>query len=73
MDLTGVIAVFFNTIAQATNDGGVLNWLGTKYEAGGLFMHPILGCLIVGLAFCFERLWTLTRSTTNTKQFILTG
>lgn len=71
MDLTGVIAIFFNTIAQATNDGGVLNWLTTKYEAGGIFMHPILGCLIVGLAFCFERLWTLTRSKTNTKQFIV--
>jgi biopolymer transport protein ExbB len=34
-------------------------------------MHPILGCLIVGLAFCIERLWTLTRSKTNTKKFIL--
>ncbi|MCU0364556.1 MAG: MotA/TolQ/ExbB proton channel family protein [Ignavibacteriaceae bacterium] len=71
MDFTGVIAIFFNTIAQATNDSGVLNWLSTKYEAGGFFMHPILGCLIVGLAFCFERLWTLSRSTTNTKKFIL--
>jgi len=71
MDFTGVIAIFFNTIAQATNDSGVLNWLSTKYEAGGFFMHPILGCLIFGLAFCFERLWTLSRSTTNTKKFIL--
>lgn len=71
MDFSSVIAISFNTIAQATNDSGVLNWLSTKYEAGGFFMHPILGCLILGLAFCFERLWTLTRSTTNTKKFIL--
>ncbi|HSW54475.1 MAG TPA: MotA/TolQ/ExbB proton channel family protein [Ignavibacteriaceae bacterium] len=71
MDFSSVIAISFNTIAQATNDSGVLNWLSTKYEAGGFFMHPILGCLILGLAFCFERLWTLSRSTTNTKKFIV--
>ena len=71
MDFSSVLAVFFNTIAQATNDGGVLNWLSSKYEAGGFFMHPILGCLIIGLAFCIERLWTLTRSKTNTKKFIV--
>lgn len=72
MDFSGVIAIFFNTIAQATNgDEGVLNWLTTKFEAGGGFMWPILICLILGLAFCFERLWTLTNSKTNTKKFIL--
>jgi len=72
MDFSGVIAIFFNTIAQATtDDGGVLNWLTTKFEAGGGFMWPILICLILGLAFCFERLWTLTSSKTNTKKFII--
>lgn len=72
MDFSGVIAIFFNTIAQATNgDEGVLNWLTTKFEAGGGFMWPILICLVIGLAFCFERLWTLTSSKTNTKKFIL--
>ena len=71
MDFSGVIATIFNTIAQANNDGGVLNWLTTKFEAGGGFMWPILICLIIGLAFCFERLWTLTRSKTNTKKFIV--
>jgi len=72
MDFSGVIAIFFNTIAQATNgDEGVINWLTTKFEAGGGFMWPILICLILGLAFCFERLWTLTSSKTNTKKFIL--
>ncbi len=61
-----------NLIAQATNQNqGALNWLTEKYNAGGLFMHPILGCLIVGLALCFERLWTLSRARINTKDFII--
>ena len=71
MDFTVIIASLFNVIAQATNDGGALNWLTTKFEAGGIFMWPILGSLILGLAFAFERLWTLSRSKTNTKKFIL--
>ncbi len=61
-----------NLIAQATSQNqGALNWLTEKYNAGGLFMHPILGCLIVGLALCFERLWTLSRARINTKDFII--
>ena len=71
MDFSGVIASLFNTIAQAAEDGGILNWLTTKFEAGGGFMWPILICLVLGLAFCFERLWTLMRSKTNTKKFIV--
>ncbi len=71
MDFTGVYASLYNVIAQATNDGGALNWLATKFEAGGGFMYPILASLALGLAFCFERLWTLSRSKTNTKKFIV--
>ena len=72
MDFTGVYASLYNVIAQATNDGGgALNWLTTKFEAGGGFMWPILASLALGLAFCFERLWTLSRSKTNTKKFIV--
>ncbi len=71
MDFTGVYASLYNVIAQATNDGGgALNWLTTKFEAGGGFMWPILASLALGLAFSFERLWTLSRSKTNTKKFI---
>jgi len=36
---------------------------------GGAFMYPILAALILGLIFSFERLWTLTRASINTKQF----
>lgn len=38
---------------------------------GGPFMYPILGTLIIGLMFCIERFWTLTRSSTNTRKFII--
>lgn len=71
MDFTTTIASIFNIIAQTTNDSGVLNWLTEKYTAGGIFMHPILASLIIGLAFSFERLWTLTKARTNTKKFIV--
>ncbi|MFZ1520184.1 MAG: MotA/TolQ/ExbB proton channel family protein [Ignavibacteriaceae bacterium] len=71
MDFTTTVASIFNVIAQATNDGGVLNYLTEKYTAGGIFMHPILASLIIGLAFSFERLWTLTKARTNTKKFIV--
>lgn len=71
MDFITTIASLYNVIAQTTQDSGVLNWLTTKYTAGGFFMHPILASLIVGLGFCFERLWTLTRARTNTKKFIV--
>ncbi len=71
MDLSGIIASIYNVIAQATNDGGTLNYLTEKFIAGKGFMWPILACLVLGLAFSFERLWTLTRAKTNTKQFIV--
>lgn len=71
MDFISTIASIFNVIAQATNEGGALNWLVEKYNAGGGFMHPILVSLIIGLGFSFERLWTLSRAKTNTKKFIV--
>lgn len=71
MDFTTTIASIFNILAQATNDGGVMNYLTDKYTAGGGFMHPILASLIIGLAFSFERLFTLTKARTNTKKFIV--
>lgn len=40
------------------------------FLAGGPFMYPILGLLIIGLAFSLERLWTLTRASVNTRKFL---
>lgn len=37
---------------------------------GGLFMWPILALLVIGLAFSFERFWTLTRASVNTRKFL---
>lgn len=67
MDVAGLLAFVY----QAAEPGNaVLNWLQQKYVEGGFFMHPILGTLIVGLAFCLERFWTLSRATVNTKKFL---
>jgi len=71
MDFTTTLASIFNILAQATNDSGVMNWLTEKYIAGGIFMHPILASFIIGLGFCFERVYTLTKAHTNTKKFIV--
>jgi biopolymer transport protein ExbB len=37
---------------------------------GGIFMYPILGLLVIGLAFVLERFWTLTRASVNTRKFL---
>lgn len=70
MEFAVAIYSIVSVIAQTAKDSGALNWLTTKYEAGGIFMHPILACLIIGLAFVIERLWTLSRARVNTKEFI---
>jgi len=70
MVLSTFILSTLNVIAQAQSEGA-LNWLTQKYNDGGFFMHPILGCLVVGLALCLERLWTLSRARVNTKDFII--
>ncbi|HSD62382.1 MAG TPA: MotA/TolQ/ExbB proton channel family protein [Ignavibacteriaceae bacterium] len=69
MEVFGIISAITNVIAQTNQDQGALNWLTTKYVDGGIFMHPILACLIIGLALCFERLWTLSRASINSKEF----
>lgn len=69
MDIVGLVTFLFQ---QAVDDGGgALNWLQQKYVEGGFFMHPILGTMIIGLAFCIERLWTLNRASTDTKKFLV--
>ena len=66
-----VISSIFSILAQATQNQSALNWLSEKYVAGGIFMHPILACFVLGLAFVIERMWTLSRAKVNTKDFIL--
>jgi biopolymer transport protein ExbB len=72
MQLSLIVLSTIGIIAQAANESsGALNWLTEKFEAGGGFMWPILACLVFGLAFSFERLWTLSRARVNTKDFII--
>lgn len=40
------------------------------FNDGGPFMWPILGLLIIGLAFVIERFWTLTKASVNTRKFL---
>ncbi|GAB6282515.1 MAG: MotA/TolQ/ExbB proton channel family protein [Ignavibacterium sp.] len=65
-----ISANFLQLLAQAQQQEGVLNFLTQKYNEGGIFMHPILACLIIGLALCIERVWSLSKATVNTKDFI---
>ncbi len=70
MQITEIFGFISYVFAQA-EDSGVLTYLQEKFNAGGGFMYPILGCLVVGLGFCLERIWTLSRASMNTKKFIL--
>ena len=70
MVIAEIMTSFTQLIAQA-NQGGAMNWLVEKYNAGGAFMHPILASLVIGLGFVIERLWTLSRASVNTKQFVV--
>ncbi len=71
MAISDIIAFMFNVIAQADQNTGALNYLTQKFHEGGGFMYPILACLVLGLAFSIERLYSLTRARINTKQFII--
>jgi biopolymer transport protein ExbB len=70
MQISEIFGFVSYVIAQV-EDTGVLSYLQAKFIQGGGFMYPILGCLVVGLGFSIERLWTLSRASMNTKQFIL--
>jgi biopolymer transport protein ExbB len=70
MEFSGVLGFVSYVFAQV-QDAGFLTYLQTKFAEGGGFMWPILGCLVIGLGFSIERLWTLTRASMNTKKFIV--
>lgn len=70
MQLTEIVGFVSYIIAQV-EDSGVLNYLQSKFVAGGGFMWPILASLVIGLGFCFERMWTLSRASMNTRKFIV--
>lgn len=65
--ITGTISL---VLAQA-QDTGMLTYLQMKFVEGGAFMYPILACLVLGLAFAFERFYTLTKANINSKKFLV--
>jgi len=55
----------------AAESGGVFQSLKEKFiEGGWQFMSLVLVCLILGLAFCIERIITLNIATTNTNKLL---
>lgn len=62
---------FITLVLAQVQDQGIITYLQEKFIEGGLFMWPILGCLIIGLGFAFERLYTLSKASVNTKKFII--
>ncbi|MEM6963725.1 MAG: MotA/TolQ/ExbB proton channel family protein [Bacteroidota bacterium] len=59
-----------DTLAQETSEGGLQ--IAKKYfiDGGWQFMSLVLICLILGLAFCIERIITLNIATTNTDKLL---
>jgi len=66
-EITGFIAFVLAQVQEQS----LISYLQQKFIEGGGFMWPILGCLVIGLGFAFERMWTLSRASVNTKKFIV--
>lgn len=45
--------------------------LSQLYIKGGIVMHPLLACAIIGLVLIVERLWALSRARVNTRRLML--
>lgn len=45
--------------------------LGQVYIKGGICMHPLLLCAVIGLVLIIERLWTLSRARVNTRKLMI--
>jgi biopolymer transport protein ExbB len=45
--------------------------LSQLYVKGGIVMHPLLLCAVLGLVLIVERLWTLSRARVNTRRLMV--
>lgn len=59
---TGVAAAANAAAARVPNQSGILE----LYWTGGVFMHPILVCSVIGLAIILERLYFFAKARTDT-------
>ena len=67
---TGLAAVVAGPALAAAAEGRVPHQSGMieLYWTGGVFMHPILFCSVVGLGLIIERAWFFTRARTDTRR-----
>ena len=70
---TGVSAT---PATESVADGSFLsqihnNAIGQLYVKGGICMHPLLLCAVIGLVLIIERLWTLSRARVNTRKLMV--
>ncbi|MFT4760202.1 MAG: biopolymer transport protein ExbB [Paraglaciecola sp.] len=69
-----LLVIAFTVFAQTdllAQDDGALQGLKEKFiEGGWFFMSFVLVCLILGLAFCIERIITLNIATANTDKLL---
>jgi biopolymer transport protein ExbB len=68
--------VSFTRPVVATSDRGFFGRLGGSalgqlYIKGGICMHPLLLCAILGLVLIVERMWTLSRARVNTRRLMV--
>jgi biopolymer transport protein ExbB len=70
MQFSEIIGSISYLIAQVESTSA-LTYLQEKFIAGGGFMYPILGALIIGLAVVFAKIYSLSRASVNTKKFIV--
>ena len=68
--LVTVLAVFNATPLLAQDSVGLQSLKESFIEGGWQFMSLVLICLILGLAFCIERIITLNIATTNTDKLL---
>lgn len=47
------------------------SYLGQMYSKGGICMHPLLLCAILGLVLIIERMWTLWRARIDTRNLMI--
>ncbi len=47
------------------------SYLGQMYIKGGICMHPLLLCAILGLVLIIERMWTLWRARIDTRNLMI--
>lgn len=70
MTLLTALMLLPQEAAEAAN-GGYINMFVGRFNEGGVWMWPILICLILGLAVAFERVITLNRADINTRKFLV--